>query len=247
MKKWNIAVVAVALVAGMISVAGAEDKVTGDVYAGPSNKYVFRGVDLSGNQMVIQGGADLSYKNFTLSVWSNWQSAAKGDYQSSTITETDVTLNYAFTPVELLTFNVGNTFYSLNSKNPAIRDTNELYLKTTLNTLLAPTFTTYWDYDESNGKAGLYFTLGVSHTLEVTKELGINLGGLVGYNCDNYSAGAGRKNFQNYELSLSADYAVTPVIKISPSYLFSNAISATGRAAGLSHENIYGVKAAFNF
>jgi opacity protein-like surface antigen len=108
MKKLGILVIVVTIMASMVSVARAEIAVSGDVYAGMYNKYLFRGTDLSDNKWVSQFGADLSYKGFTLSYWSNLLTKAFAGnstvgYQAGDITETDVTLNYTFTPIELLT------------------------------------------------------------------------------------------------------------------------------------------------
>jgi uncharacterized protein (TIGR02001 family) len=242
MKKLGMVAVAVALFATLVSVAGAEDKVTGDVYVGPVNKYVFRGLDLSGNQWVVQGGADLSYKGFTLSYWSNWQGHAAGATPSSKITETDITLNYAFTPIELVTLNVGNIYYSLEG----LQDTNELYVKTTLNTLLSPTLSIYWDWDAAS-KAGLFYTLSVGHTFPLCKTAGLNLGALASYNQQNFSTSENYNNLHNYELSASIDYAPTSSIKITPWYTYSNAFNGDGRNAGVKDESIYGIKAAFVF
>jgi hypothetical protein len=244
MKKLSMVAVAVAMFATMVSVAGAEDKVTGDVYIGPVSKYVFRGQDLSANQWVVQGGADLSYKGFTLSYWSNFQTHSAGPYKSGNATETDITLNYAYSPISLLTFNVGDTAYTFDQGS----NTNELFLKTTVNTLLSPTFSIYWDWDQAT-QAGLFYTLSIGHTFELAKNIGLNLGALASYNQQNPSAdlGANYNNLHNYELSASVDYALTDSIKITPSFIYSNAFKGGARAAGVSDESIYGIKAAFNF
>jgi hypothetical protein len=253
MKKLSIMFIAVAVcLVSMVPVAKAENALTADVYLGMYNKYLFRGIDLSGNQWVSQFGADLSYKNFTLSYWSNLMTHA-GDItdtfraKAGDITETDITLNYTFSPIELLTFNVGNTFYSLENSN----DTNELYLKTTLNTILSPTLSIYWDYDEAS-KAGLFYSLSVGHTFEVNKNLGVNLGALVSYNQSNWSVTGDQSanNWNNYELSVSADYTLPCLdkLKISPSYTYSNAISHEMREkAGITDQSLYGIKATYNF
>ena len=158
MRKLGLLAVIVSLCLGYsVSTARAEIKISGDVYAGMYNKYIFRGVDLSDNKWVSQFGADLSYKGLTLSYWSNLLTAdgtiLGSRFESGDLSETDITLNYTYTPIELLTFNVGNTFYSLEN----FEDTNELYLKTTVNTLLSPTFAIYWDWDQSK-ETGLFYT-----------------------------------------------------------------------------------------
>jgi opacity protein-like surface antigen len=211
------------------------------------NQYLFRGVGLSDNKWVSQFGADLSYKGFTLSYWSNLLThdgtILGSGFESGDISETDVTLNYSFTPIELMTFNVGNTFYSLEN----FEDTNEIYLKTTFNTLLSPTLALYWDWDQSK-ETGLFYSLSVGHTFELMKGLGLNLGALISYNQRNYSVSEAYSNWNNYELSAGLDYTVTDNIKLSTSYTYSNAISDKARQlAGINDESLFGFKAAFNF
>jgi opacity protein-like surface antigen len=249
-KKLGIAVIALAIcLAGMVSSARAEDSVSGDVYLGMYNKYLFRGIDLSNNRWVSQFGADLSYKGFTLSYWSNL--LTKGfdgnpdGFKAGDITETDITLNYAFTPIDLLSFNVGNTFYSLEGSN----DTNELYLKTTANTLLSPTLSIYWDYDQAH-YAGLFYTLSVSHSFELAKKLGLDLGALVSYNQSNWSTSLNEDDntWHNYELSAGLNYSITDKLSAAANYTYSNALSHKARiVSGVSDESLYGVHATYSF
>jgi opacity protein-like surface antigen len=252
MKKLGIAVVALAIcLAGMVSSAMADDSISADVYLGMYNKYVFRGIDLSQNKWVSQFGADLSYKGFTLSYWSNlltkgFQGNPDG-FKAGDITETDITLNYTYTPecAPVVTFNAGNTFYSLEGLN----DTNELYLKTTVNTLLSPTLSIYWDYDQAH-YAGLYYTLGVSHSFELTKKLGLDLGALISYNQSNWSTSGNvdDNTWNDYELSTGLNYAITDKLSASASYTYSNALSHKARVVStISDESLYGFKVAYTF
>jgi hypothetical protein len=246
MKKIGILVIACVMsMSTMVSLASAEIKVSGDVYAGMASKYVFRGLDLSQNKWVAQFGADLAYKGLTLSYWSNLLTKTDShaqDINSGEISETDITLNYTYSPIELLTFNVGNTFYSLAD----FEDTNELYLKATVNTLLSPTLAIYWDWDQAQ-KAGLFYSLSVGHSFELIKKLNLNLGALVSYNQQNYSVSENFSNWNNYELSTGLDYAVTDNFKLSASYTFSNAISGDARDIGMKNKSIFAFKGAFNF
>jgi opacity protein-like surface antigen len=250
MKKFISIISAVVLATSVASVASAEIKVSGDAYLGAYSKYLFRGIDLSGGQGVMQGGADITYKNFTLSYWSNYQiNDDKGEgFNGGEVNETDITLNYSFSPVDLLTFNVGNTFYTFDGAYP---DTNELYLKATVNTLLSPTLSVYWDWDEAQGGAydgdGLFYTLSVGHAVELTKGLSLGLGALASYNQENYSAVGKYSDFHNYEFSVGLDYAPSDNVKISPSYLYSKPFNKKGRGIGMEEENVVGIKAAFIF
>jgi uncharacterized protein (TIGR02001 family) len=243
MKKFVVMMAAVMMTA-VASVAMAEVKVSGDVYVNPASKYVWRGYDLSENRGVAQGGVDVSYKDFTVSYWTNEQMFSGPGLRAGNVTETDITLNYAYKPVELLSLNVGNIYYNLGGSG--LNDTNELYLKATLNTLLSPTLAVYYDWDKAK-ETGLFYTLSVGHSLELMKDLGLNLGALASYNMkSDYSTG-NYNNMHNYELTASVDYSITDSIKISPNYLYSNAFSSIARDAGVKDQSVFGIKAAFNF
>ena len=240
---------AAALLVSVAAVAGAEVKVSGDVYVSPASKYVWRGFDLSQNRGVVQGGVDVSYKDFTVSYWTNEQMVSGPSLKAGNVTETDITLNYAYKPIELLTLNVGNIYYNLAGSG--LNDTNELYLKATLNTLLSPTLAVYYDWDKAK-ETGLFYTFSVGHSLELMKNLGLNLGALASYNMKSDYAIAvptpeSYNNMHNYELTASLDYSINDNIKISPNYMYSNAFSSIAREAGVKDQSIVGLKAAFLF
>lgn len=226
MKKWSVMlVVMVALCGGIAASAAAEIEVEGDVYAGIFDKYLWRGFDLSGGQPVAQFGADIATHGFTLSYWSNLQLSDSDALQidSGEITETDIVLDYTFSPTEMVSVSVGNIFYQLDFEE-ARKDTNELYVGVGLDTILEPSLTVYWDYDEAK-EDGYYVIASVGHTFDVTEELGINLGGLVSYNGASDYAVGDYHAWHNYELAVSADYAVTDSLSVSPSFLFSDSLS----------------------
>jgi len=239
-------ILATAALMGMVCVSGAlaEEKVSGSVYVGGYNNYIFRGIDLSKNKWVGQGGADITLKNFTLSYWTNVQShSAPGGLRRGEGNETDITLNYTFSPSEMLTFNIGNTFYTLDGVN----DTNELYVKGTLNTLLSPTLSIYWDWDEAADE-GLFFTASLGHTVSLSPSFSLSFGALGSYNVKNPSASALYRNLHHYELSVSADYSINDRVKISPSYTYSNAFNQTARnLGGVTDQNLFGVKTTLLF
>jgi hypothetical protein len=234
--------------------------VTGDVYVGPVSKYLFRGNSLSPNDtFVIQGGVDLTYKAVTFSYWTNFQNRKAANPETGTtysrgkVTENDLILDYAI-PYKLpfadkLKFNIGTQYFALDGSN----DTNEFYFKAAVETLLNPTFTVYWD-NMAATRAGLFYTAAISHKVVIERNLlGLNLGGLISYNQRNPSAawnpqGDGIYNgWHNYELSASVDYTPTANLTISPTYLFSNAMSGFARNIGITDRNVFGIKAMFTF
>jgi uncharacterized protein (TIGR02001 family) len=198
--------------------------VEGDAYVGYYDKYLWRGFDLSGGTPVVQGGMDLSAKGFTLSYWSNIQTkddvVLGSDVNAGNVTETDITLDYTFSPVEKLTVSVGTIWYALDG----LDDTKEAYLGLSLDTILEPAVKVYYDYDQCD-EDGLFYTASVGHSFEVNDALSVSLGALVSYNQESDYAVGDYSDWHNYELSVSADYAVTDQISISPSFLYSDAIS----------------------
>jgi len=228
--------------------------VTGDAYIGPVSKYVFRGNNLSPDgDFVIQGGIDLLYKGFTLSYWGNAQNRyPDGTYDRAKLNETDLILDYAV-PYTLpylddLKFNIGTVYYAVD----AINDTNEFYLKASYDTLLRPTLAVYWDNLAATDD-GLFFTGAVAHRFSLMENLALNLGALAGYNQRNPSAAYTEEGdgvysgWHNFELTASFDYSLTANITITPSYMFSNALSGNAKEIGINDQNVYALKAMFAF
>jgi hypothetical protein len=240
MKKWLVLMVAaVTMASGFAAPASAAVQVSGDAYAGIFSKYIWRGMDQNPDaNFVVQSGADLSAKGFTLSWWGNF------DENTGNLTETDVTLDYSFDPVKLVSVSVGNILYDVDGYNTD----NELYLGATLNTLLSPSFKVYYDYDEANN-AGLFYTLSVSHSLDLAKGLALNLGALASYNQKSDALVGKYSGFHNAELSASVDYAVTDQLTVTPSFLFSTPLSNSGDKAAVPLENQYvgGLNVAYSF
>lgn len=191
---------------------------------GVFDKYLWRGIDLSDSTAVTQGSVEISTSGFTLGVWGNAQLEDDGAYNGGEINEVDLTLDYTVDVGELLSVSAGNITYVLKD----LEDTNEAYLGATVNTLLAPTLTAYWDWDQAEGN-GMFYTAGVSHTFEPCDYAAINLGALVSYNDENdYSVGD-YNDWHNYELSVSSDIKLTEQLTITPSVLYSVPISSESK------------------
>lgn len=238
MKKWSILLAALMILgAGMVTSSFAAITVEGDAYVGVFDKYLWRGFDLSDGRPVMQGGVDLSAGNFTLSTWHNWQLKSSNELSSGELNETDVIIDYSRDLGEMLSVSVGDIWYALEDAE----DTNELYLSATVNTLLSPTVTMYWDWDAAEDE-GLFFTLDVSHSIALMDSLSLNLGALISYNeYDDENNG-----FHNYELSAGLDYALTDQLTVSPSFLFSSPISDDAKDA-IDSEVLAGVNLTFAF
>jgi len=251
-KQFVVLLAAVMLSAFSATAALAAIEVEGDAYVGFYDKYLWRGFDLSGSVGVVQGGMDLSHKGFTLSYWSNIQADDDKEegFKSGEATETDIVLDYSFDLGETVSMSVGNIFYNLEGLN----DTNEAYVGVTLNTLLEPTLTAYYDWDECT-EDGLFFTASVGHSFDITDGLSLSLGVLVSYNQENdyaigYEDAAGNwqdySDWHNYELSVGVDYAINDNLTVSPSFMYSSPISTEAKWA-IDSETVGGVTVTFAF
>ena len=240
MKKWSL-LLAVAMVLCAMSSAFAAVEVTGDAYVGFADKYVWRGWNLSGSKPVLQGGVDVSAKGFTLSYWSNIQLSSDDVYRSGEATETDTTIDYSFDVNDMVSMSVGHIFYALDG----INDTAEFYVGASANTLLSPSLTVYWDYDEATD-AGLFFSASIGHDFELMDKLGLSLGALVSYNDgSDYSTGD-YSDWHNYELSAGLSYALADQVSVDASYIFSDPISDAAKDT-IDTEMVSSISVTFSF
>lgn len=216
----------------------AEDEFTGNASVGVNSMYLWRGFNLSENSdFVVQPGLDLSFAGFRAGVWANY------DEDSSKINETDFTLEYSFDVDDSVSLTVGNTYFNLDETE----DTNELYLTCTINTLLSPSFSIYYDWDQST-ETGIYLTAGISHSIELEDSLTLNLGALVGYNIENYSVSEEYSNFHNAELNASIDWVVANAMTLTPSITVSHPLTSDAEdIAGIDDETMVGLTASFGF
>jgi hypothetical protein len=260
MKKWSLLLVAVLMIAGTIVPSAQAVEVSGDAYVGVYDKYLWRGINLSGSQPVLQGGVDLSAMGFTLSYWTNVQlsHSPQGDIDTDgdgindtsildgdEATETDIVLDYTFDVNDLLSVSVGDIYYTFNVPG----STHELYLGLALNTVLSPSFTVYYDWDAANEADldGLFYSASIGHTLELSDSLGLSLGALASYNQESPFLGD-YSDFHNYELSASLDYALNDNVGLSASFLYSDALSDEAEDfGGIEDETVAGLSVAFNF
>ena len=230
MKKWTLVLVATLILGASLTVSSqAAIEVEGDVYVGLWDKYLWRGFDLSDGRPTIQGGIDLSAFGWTLSTWHNWQLKSSENLRSGEMNETDIILSYAFDVHEMVSISVGDIWYSLDFDGA--EDTNEFFVHTTLNTLLAPTLKIWWDWDAAE-EDGLYYTLDVSHSFDLAQWMEnttLNLGALVAYNQHSDYAVGDFGGWHNYELSASIDYALTDQLTLSPIGMFSSGISSAAK------------------
>jgi uncharacterized protein (TIGR02001 family) len=161
--------------------AAEASKPTAAVDMGVFSQYIWRGLELSYNSVVIQPSVTLGYEGFSLNVWGNMdtdQHIRGSEDSTSKYTETDFTLSYAKTlgPVKLTG---GYIYYALaGTPQTGSQDTQELYVSATLDTILSPTLSIYRDIANT---PAWYINLGISHSQPIYEKITLDLAASAGY------------------------------------------------------------------
>jgi hypothetical protein len=208
-----------------------------DAYIGVYSKYLWRGYDLNeeDDDAVIQPGVDVSVGNVTFSFWGNISES------SGEMNEVDLTVDYSQDLGEMFSFSVGNILYNVDTNDAEPNTTNEVYLGVTLNTLLAPTLTVYYDYDEFHT---VYTTLGISHSFGLNDKLALGLGATGSY----LNADEDYEWLHSGEISATLDYAINDNITASGMVLYSTPLSDDARdLAKIDDESTAGVSISYAF
>lgn len=243
MKKMVSAAIVLILATLVVSSPAMAFEASADAYVGVYSKYLWRGFDLSdeNDNFVVQPGADVSVGNFTVSFWGNISE------NTGEMNEVDLTLDYSTDLSELVSISVGNILYNVDTNDESPNTTNEVYLGLTLNTILEPTLTVYYDYDEFES---LYTTLGISHGLDINDALSLSLGATASYlSVDDVDNEFSDDSWlHNLELSAGLDYAVNENISISGAVLYSTPLSNDAEDnAGIDDESTVGVSVSYAF
>jgi hypothetical protein len=128
--------------------------ISGSASADIMSHYIWRGQRLS-DDFVIQPSVGITYGGFGANIWANWDDTASSATDSG-ITETDYTLNYTFSK-DKFGFDAGYIYYAFPS--PGV-DTQEIYLGVSYDTILSPSATLYYDFDEGDGA---FLVLAIGH------------------------------------------------------------------------------------
>ncbi|GAB4339409.1 MAG: hypothetical protein Kow0089_12260 [Desulfobulbaceae bacterium] len=207
----------------------AADGPTGDASVSFLSKYVWRGYELSKDSIVIQPSVTASYMGFGLNLWGNLdtdQDTALFDEDGANWNETDLTLSYDGS-AGMIGYSVGYIYYGLDGA----ADTQELYAGVGLDTILAPTLTIYRDFAEF---PGWYATLEVSHSIQLTEAIALDLGAHVSYlmvdeattMADPDDPSDEYADFHDGLLSASVTIPLTEHLSITPELYYSFALGS---------------------
>jgi hypothetical protein len=227
-----------------------EVKPTTELTVSVLSAYISKGDELSRNSIVIQPQIALGYKGFSLTIWGNLDtrpylaetSTYKGDKRQNW-TETDLTLAYnrsfGIVNAGIAYAYFGNAAYwnsDITGVGPDQKDDQEVSASLGLNTILSPNLKVARSFDSTQI---WYMQLGLSHTFELSKIVGLTLAASGSYvisqddnrlkiNSDGTDRSAnGTKNsrynnFHDAVISLNIPIKPTSYLTISPqiSYIF---------------------------
>jgi len=210
-------VLSLALGFTLTSAAQAEIDPTVDLSVDYNGKYVWRGQNLT-DDPVLQPSASIGLGNLTLGIWGNLETTNVNG-EKSAYTEVDYTIDYSDSvpEVEGLGYSVGIISYDFPE---AGAQTYEAYLGLSLDTLLSPGFTYYYDYDDVDSS---YVSFGIGHSIPnvlgedsgVSADLSASLGwGAKKYN--NAYWGVEKSAVNDIALGAAFPFAVGPVT-VTPS------------------------------
>ena len=174
--------------------AVAEEPIGIDVSLDFNSKYVWRGQNLV-DDWVFQPGVSLTYDSFTFGIWGNSDmTGAAADLAGARnedfeFTEWDYYADYSGTvpDMEWLGYSIGVINYQFPG---GAADTTEVYVGLSVDTVLSPSVTAYFDVDEAEGT---YISFGVSHSvdeiasIDENTPIGMDMSLSIGWGDSNYN------------------------------------------------------------
>jgi uncharacterized protein (TIGR02001 family) len=215
-----------------------EDKPTASGSVSFLSKYMWRGYELSDDNLAIQPSLTLGYKGFAINSWSNLDTKNAGADTKASWTETDLTLSYD-TKIGAVGLGGGYIYYGTKAG-----DTQEFYLKASYDTLLTPTLIVYKDV---NSLPGYYCNLGLSHSISLPQDMSLGLSGGLGYyisNTDKILETGTTKKYsgpQDGLLSATLNIPVSKYFTVAPSVSYAFALSNKAKdSLGLTDGKMFG-------
>lgn len=249
---WTCISAAVVIFTSHVAVMAADEvKPTATMDLGVFSQYVWRGLELSHDSVVVQPSVTMAYNGLSLNVWGNLDTnrkiiAVDGSVShESKYNETDLTLAYGkdLGPVKL---NGGLIYYALDG----IQNSQELFVSATLNTILNPTLSVY---REIAHMPAWYVSLGVSHSQEIVNKITLDVAASAGYyysDDSNFSEvkdpGTRYRAFNNGLISVGLTIPFGEYVSVKPMIAYSFPLSGTAddyiTATSISNDSdfIYG-------
>jgi len=238
------------LTAGIPAAMAEEEAPSADFSVGLYSKYIWRGYELSNDSMVIQPSLSLSYMGFGANLWASLDTDFY-DENTHKWFETDLTLSYDGA-YEKLGYGVGWIYYAINADGDA--DSQEFYGTLSLDVLLNPSLTIYYDTDNFQGD--WYALLAIGHSFPLSEAISLDLGLSGGYYFinDGIAPGDDYSELHDGILSASVSFPVGEYVTITPELYWSFPLSSKAKdfyvatSVDGDDSHVYGgISASFSF
>jgi len=191
--------------------------------------YIWRGLELSRDSIVVQPTMSVGYYGFYANFWANIDTnpyTSSDEDNPAKWNETDFTLAYG-TSFGILSVEAGYLYYALDS----VDDSQEFYLNFGVDTILSPSLTIYKEFAHY---PNWYFLLGISHSFAFTDYMSLDLSASASYmvsddaddwpdvNDNGEPTGDEFSNFHDGVLSASLPISFAKYFTVAPtvSYVF---------------------------
>ncbi|MHC1697033.1 MAG: TorF family putative porin [Geobacteraceae bacterium] len=215
------------------------EDLTADLNVSLYSQYIWRGLELSRDSLVIFPTMTIGYKGFAVNLWADLDTnfGTGNEDRKFKLQETDVTVSYSnsYEPWKL-NYTLGWILYDFQpiagNADQTITDTKnqELFLTLGVDTLLRPTFSVY---NEIEVGQAWYFNLGVSHSFAVYRDWSLDVGGWVSYLID--KSDSDFSNFHDANISAGLKIPLNNYLSVKPNIQYSFALS--GDAAQRIRDN----------
>lgn len=186
------------------------------------SKYVWRGLELSKDSLVIFPSVTVGYKGFAVNVWmdldTRYGNPPPGEDKEFNLQETDLTLSYANRVESLqLDYTVGWVYYDTDGFYGDTSTSNqELFAILALDVPLKPTLSVYNEIE--TGQAW-YTSLSLSQDFDVYKDWSLEVGGWVSYyynkSTEDFSALHDGNLWVGLTIPLDRYFSVRPMVHYS--------------------------------
>jgi hypothetical protein len=192
MKKTLVLVLLLLLVFSVVTFVNAAE-ITGSAKANILGKYLWRGSVLY-DGLTIQPELKIVLNKFEITYWASYDGSVEDDYK---LEESDLWVSFedGLPFAEIVMLNAGFVSYMYHYEEPGQRFSVEVFAGLSLDTLLEPYFTFYYDAMLGNGG---YLELGVSHSMEIGP-VEANGSLSTGYNFSQY-----KEDFDSFSPSFTA-------------------------------------------
>ncbi len=204
-------------------VLAEESKIDVDLDVPVVSKYVWRGMEIN-EDAVLQPSLTLAAAGFSFNLWTNMNITDFGedecvytsdcDSRAWQFTEIDLTIAYSHS-FDKLTLGVGLIDYLYPNWDDA-DDTQEVYITTSYDVLLQPSFTLSYDFNEVNG---FYANFAIGYSFSINDRLDIDLSSSIGYADSDYNSasfGSDDSAFVDFNIGIEIPFKATDTIAIIP-------------------------------